>query len=87
MAKFVFKAKKSPKQPVCEAEVRQSFSKRRKAMRDEIANFNEDKFEKILAGMEERNQKLSDAIENLEKQLGLPVGGEDEFEEEDLLGQ
>ena len=85
MATFVFKAKKSPKQPVCEA--RETFRARRASLQKEIANFDEDAFKKMLDDMDERNQKLSDAIENLEKQLGLPVGGEDEFEEEDLLGQ
>ena len=85
MAKFVFKAKKSPKKPVCEGI--ETYASRRAALQKDIATFNEDKFKEILDGMNERNQKLSDAIENLEKQLGLPVGGEDEFEEEDLLGQ
>ena len=85
MAKFVFKAKKSPKKPVCEA--RETFRDRRASLQKAIANFNEDEFKKMLDDMDDRNQKLSDAIQNLEKQLGLPVGGEDEFEEEDLLGQ
>ncbi len=85
MAKFVFKAKKSPKQPVCEGI--ETYASKRAALQKAIANFNEDEFRDMLNGMNERNQKLSDAIENLEKQLGLPVGGEDEFEDEDLLGQ
>lgn len=84
MAKFVFKAKKSPKKPVCEA--RETYASKRASLQKAIANFNEVEFKEMLDSMDERNQKLSDAIENLEKQLGLPVGGEDEFEDEDLLG-
>lgn len=73
MAKFVFKAKKSPKKPIHEA--RETYSKRRENLRNQIANFSEEKFEADLDNMDERNQKLSDAIAELERQLGLPVGG------------
>lgn len=79
MAKFVFKAKKSYKKPINESRV--SYSSRRKQEKENITNFNEDDFEAKLDDIEKRNQKLSDAIAELEKQLGLPVGGQEEFDD------
>lgn len=81
MAKFVFKAKKATKVPIFEAK-RQSYSKRKGAMNERIKNFTEDAFEDELEALDNRNQQLSDTLANLERQLGLPVGGEEDINDD-----